>query len=156
MPVQVPANALPLTTDDIRAFLRDQPKYNILIEGVEFSDKDIQRAIRFTVSKWNALTPQSTDPTTGETLNEYMLLCGVAAILLRSEGIRQVRNQVTYQDGNMPQVSLDEKEAIYMRWADRMQQEFDFHARNIKTQNNMESCYGGLSSGYRYIGRWTV
>ena len=156
MPVQVPTNALPLTTDDIRAFLRDQPKYNILIDGVEFSNEDITRAIRWTVAKWNAITPQSTEPPTGETLNEYVLLCGVAAILLRSEGVRQVRNQVTYQDGNMPQVSIDEKQDIYGAWAERMQQEFDFHARNIKTQNNMESAYGGLSSGYRYIGRWTV
>ena len=156
MTVQVPATQVPLTTDDIRAFLRDQPKYNILIEGVEFSNEDITRAIRWTVSKWNAMTPQSSDSPTGETLHEYVLLFGVAAILLRSEGVRQVRNQVTYQDGNMPQVSLDEKESIYMRWADRMQQEFDFLARQIKNQNNMESAYGGLSSGYRYIGRWTV
>jgi hypothetical protein len=156
MTVQVPATQVPLTTDDIRAFLRDQPKYNILIEGVEFSNEDIERAIRWTVAKWNAMTPQSSDPPTGETLNEYILLFGVAAILLRSEGVRQVRNQVTYQDGNMPQVSMDEKESIYMRWADRMQQEFDILARQIKNQNNMESAYGGLASGYRYIGRWTV
>lgn len=156
MPIQVQTNQLPLTVDDIRAFLRDQPNYNILIDGVEFSNEDLQRAIRFTVNKWNAITPQSNDPITGETLNEYVLLFGVCAILLRSEGVRQLRNQVTYQDGNMPQVSLDEKQAPYAIWADRMQQEFDFHARQIKTQNNMESCYGGLSSGYRYIGRWTV
>lgn len=156
MSVQVQTNELPLTTDDIRAFLRDQPKYNILIDGVEFSNEDIQRAIRWTVAKWNAITPQSTDPPTGATLNEYVLLFGVCAILLRSEGARQVRNQVTYQDGNMPQVSMDEKQSIYREWAMDMQTEFDFHARQIKTQNNMESCYGGLPSGYRYIGRWTV
>jgi len=156
MPTQVPTNALPLTTKDIRAFLRDQPKYNILIDGVEFSNEDITRAIRFTVNKWNAITPQSNDPITGETLNEYVLLFGVCAILLRSEGARQVRNQVAYQDGNMPQVSMDEKQDIYRVWANDMQKEFDFHARQIKTQNNMESCYGGLPSGYRYIGRWTV
>lgn len=156
MAVQIPTNQLPLSVEDIRAFLRDQPKYNILIDGVEFSNEDIQRAIRFTVNKWNAITPQSNEPTTGETINEYVLLFGVCAILLRSEGIRQVRNQVSYQDGNMPQVSMDEKQNIYLAWAKDMQEEFDFHARQIKTQNNMESCYGGLSSGYRYIGRWTV
>ncbi len=156
MPVQVSTNAVPLTTDDVREFLRDQPKYNILIEGVEFSNEDIARAIRWTVSKWNAITPQSNDPVTGETLNEYVLLFGVASILLRSEGVRQLRNGVNYQDGNMPQVGIDEKQNLYAGWADSMKAEFDFHARQIKTQNNMEACYGGLSSGYKYIGRWTV
>ena len=156
MTTQVTTNAVPLTTYDVRAFFRDQPKYNILIDGVEFSNEDIQRAIRWTVAKWNAFTPQSNDPLDGSTLNEYVLLFGVCAILLRSEGVRQLRNQVSYQDGNMPQVSMDEKQCPYAQWADRMQQEFDFHVRQIKTQNNMESCYGGLSSGYRYIGRWTV
>jgi hypothetical protein len=155
MTVVVQANRLPLSTEDIRWFLRDTPQHNILLpDGVEFSDDDIQRAVRFATSKYNALTPVSVDPSSS--LNEYMLLCGVCAILLRSEGIRQNRNELRAQDGNIAPVNLDEKQAQYANWADRMQQEFDFHARNIKTQQNMESMYGKISSGYRYIGRYTI
>ena len=154
MSVELPANALPLTTADIRAFLRDSPEHNpLLMEGVEFSDQDIQQAIKLTVFKWNAMTPQSSDPIDGATLNEYVLLMGTCSILLRSEGVRQLRNQLMTQDANISPVGLDEKEALYSRWADRLQAEFDTLARQIKNQNNMESCYGGFSSGYRYIGR---
>jgi membrane-bound lytic murein transglycosylase B len=141
--------------DDIRWFLRDSPEHNIILPGgVEFSNDDIQRAIRFTTSKYNAFTPVSQDP--AASLNEYMLLCGVCAILLRSEGLRQNRNELRSQDGNISPVNLDEKQAQYAAWADRLQQDFEFHARNIKTQINMESCYGNISSGYRYIGRYTI
>jgi membrane-bound lytic murein transglycosylase B len=77
-------------------------------------------------------------------------------MLLRSEGIRQNRNELRAQDGNIAPVNLDEKQAQYSAWADRMQQEFEVHARNIKTQINMESVYGHISSGYRYIGRYTI
>ena len=56
MPVQLDANALPLNVDEIRMFLRDQPDYNILLDDIEFSDKDIQLAMRLTVSKFNAIT----------------------------------------------------------------------------------------------------
>jgi fructose/tagatose bisphosphate aldolase len=155
MTVTLQQNQLPLTTDDIRWFLRDTPEHNIILPGgIEFSDADIQRAIRFATSKYNAMTPVTWEPSTA--LNEYMLLCGVCAILLRSEGIRQNRNELRSQDGNISPVNLDEKQAQYSAWADRLQQEFEIHARNIKTQNNMESVYGSISSGYRYIGRYTI
>lgn len=155
MTVTLPQNQLPLTTDDIRWFLRDTPEHNIILPGgIEFTDDDIQRAIRFTTSKYNAMTPMTQVPSSS--LNEYMLLCGVCAMLLRSEGIRQNRNELRSQDGNISPVNLDEKQAQYSAWADRMQQEFEVHARNIKTQINMESVYGHISSGYRYIGRYTI
>jgi membrane-bound lytic murein transglycosylase B len=155
MTVTLPQNQLPLTTDDIRWFLRDTPEHNIILPGgIEFTDDDIQRAIRFTTSKYNAMTPMTQVPSSS--LNEYMLLCGVCAMLLRSEGIRQNRNELRAQDGNIAPVNLDEKQAQYSAWADRMQQEFEVHARNIKTQINMESVYGHISSGYRYIGRYTI
>jgi hypothetical protein len=155
MTIALRPTTTPLTTEDIRWFLRDHPDKNILLpEGVEFSNDDLTRAIRFATAKFNAMTPQSN--THWENINEYVLLCGVCAILLRSEGLRQNRNAVYAQDGNIAPVNIDEKEALYAKWADIMQQEFDFLARQIKTQNNMESVYGGFSSGYRYLGRFTV
>ena len=155
MPVELKKNELPLTTDDIRWFLRDSPEHNILLpDDVEFSDDDINRAIRFAVAKYNAMTPQ-TNVTAGY-LNPYILLCGVCAILLRSEGVRQNRNEMRSQDGNISNVNLDEKQAQYAQWADIMQREFDHHARQTKTQNNMEACYSSFGSGYRLVNnrRW--
>lgn len=157
MSVTLIQNRVPLTLEDIRLFLRDQPDHNpLIIEGIEFTDDDITRAIKWAVAKYDVLTPVSQSPPSGETLNEYLLLCGTCAILMRSEGTRQLRNQITAQDGNIAPVGLDEKQALYSAWADYFQREFDFHARQVKTQINMEAAYGGFSSSYRYIGRYSV
>lgn len=162
MPVQLPANTFKLTTAEIRMFMRDQPSYNILLDDIEFTDDDIALAMKLTVSKWNAIPPVSTLSSPNQ-LNEYVLLCGVCCILLRSEGIRQKRNQLITQDGNIAPVGLDEKESIYLKWALHFCEEFDSIAQRIKIQLNMESILddscnpnNGFGSGYRYIGKHTV
>ena len=161
MPVQLTEATLQLTTDDIRAFMRDQPEYNILLDDIEFADTDINRAMRFTVSKWNAMPPVTNIPGP-EYMNEWVLLCGVCCILLKSEGLRQKRNQMITRDGNIEPVGLDEKEALYLKWSQVFCQEFEILASGIKKQENMESLLdvgpcasNGLGSGYRYIGRWS-
>lgn len=158
MPVSLQGNTTPVTTEDIRFFLRDIPDMNPLLDTVEFKDSDIERAMRFTMYKYNAMTPISyyVEPAN---LNGYILLLGTCSILLRSEGLRQLRNQVTAQDGNISPVGLDEKQALYAQWADRLGGEFDELAKQIKIEINMESVYGGpsaggFSSGYRYMGRY--
>ncbi len=168
MSVTLPGTAAPLTTEDIRMFLRDTPDYNPLLDDVEFSDPDIVRGIRFAVAKYNAIAPGSR--IVAGNMNEWLLLCGVCCVLFRSEGARQLRNQVLAQDGNIAPVGIDEKQALYAAWADRMCAEFDQLAAKLKQQANMEGnlngpmgaggsldsgAYGGVSSGYRYIGRWS-
>jgi len=156
MTVLIPTNKFPLTVEDLRMFLRDLPSKNPLLLGeLEFSDADLNRAMQFTLDKYNAMTPQTNVPAVTY-INRWVLMVGTCSILLRSEGLRQLRNQLITQDGNIAPVGLDEKQALYLQWADNMQAEFDGLARQIKTQNNMEACYDGLSSGYRYIGRWTA
>lgn len=162
MTVQLPANTFRLTTSEIRMFMRDQPQYNSLLDDIEFSDEDIALAMKLTVAKWNVFPPVST-VTGPEFLNEWILLCGVCSILLRSEGLRQKRNQLRTQDGNIAPIGLDDKEELYFRWAMMFNQEFEMHTKLFKLEQNMESIlsYGpgaqnGLSSGYRYIGKYTV
>jgi len=155
--ITLPGTKTPLSTEDIRAFLRDQPNYNILLDTVEFEDDDLNRGVRFATAKYNGITPITT--LTASQINEWVLLCGVCCVLFRSEGARQLRNQVTAQDGNIAPVGIDEKQALYAQWSEWFCQEFDTMAKNIKIQNNMESMYygeggPGFGSGYRYIGRW--
>lgn len=154
MPVQLPDDKFLITTEVIRMFMRDQPHYNILLDAVEFEDEEINMAMRLTLAKYNAILPQST-LASPKYMNEWLLLCGVCAILLRSEGLRQVRNQLITQDGNISMAGLDEKQALYAEWAERFMAEFNDMAQKIKMQDNMESVYAGFGSGYRYIGRWT-
>ena len=157
MPVQLPADAFRITTEEIRMFMRDQPAYNILLDDVEFDDADIVRSMRLTVAKWNAITPV-TSLTSPSQLNEWVLLCGVCCILLKSEGLRQKRNQLQTQDGNIAPVGLDEKESLYLKWSMIFCDEFERLAKSAKIQQNMESLLTNrnscLRSGYSYIGRW--
>jgi hypothetical protein len=154
MAVQLPATTFKLTTTEIRMFLRDQPRYNILLDDIEFQEEDINLAMKLTLAKYNAMLPQTNVPSPDQ-LNEYILLMGVCSILLRSEGVRQLRNQLVTQDGNIAMAGIDEKQAIYAEWAERFNLEFTKMAQDVKMQNNMEGCYGSFGSGYRYIGRWT-
>lgn len=156
MAVLIPTNRTSLTVEDIRMFLRDLPSKNPLLLGeAEFDDADLTRALSFALDKYNAMTPQ-TRVTNASYLNRWVMMMGACAILLRSEGLRQLRNQLVTQDGNIAPVGLDEKQALYLQWADNLQAEFDGLCRQAKTQNNMEACYDGLASGYRYLGRWTA
>jgi len=139
-------------------FLRDTMDKNSLLDDIEHPVENIQQAMRLAVAKWNAITPITnlTDP--GQ-MNEYILLCGVCGLLLKSEGIRQKRNQLKAGDGNIDNVSLDEKEALYYRWALHFQQEFDSKAQAMKIQQNIDSivnCASGFGSGYRYLGRYST
>lgn len=159
MAVQLQATDALLTSEGIRMFLRDTVEENILLDDIEHKPENITQAMRLTVAKWNAITPISnlTDPAQ---MNEYILLCGVCGLLLKSEGIRQKRNAMHARDGNIDNVNLDEKEAVYLKWADHFQREFDQKAQAIKTQQNLESildpCASGFGSGYRWLGRYTV
>jgi hypothetical protein len=140
-------------------FMRDQPEYNILLDDIEFSDPDIVRAMKLTVAKWNAHPPIIGNITSPDQLNEWVLLCGVCCLLLKSEGLRQKRNQLQTQDGNIAPVGLDEKESLYLKWSMVFCEEFERLCREAKIQQNMESIITGtgncLRSGYYYIGRWT-
>ena len=153
MAIQLTRTEVPLTTDEIRMFLRDQPDYNILLDDVEFKDTDIHLAMKLTTQKWNAVTPVS-NVTNPADLNGYVLLCGVCGFLLKSEGLRQLRNQLQTQDGNIAPVGMDEKESLYLKWAAHFQNEFMEKAQRIKIQQNIESLFdsrtNGIGSDYRY------
>ena len=98
----MPVNATPVTTqvvtlDDVRGFLRDvagqvpgTSAYNALFDLPEFSDADVNRAIKFVVSKFNVMTPPFSD--SQDSIPAWLLLVGVSAFLCMSETFRQQRN----------------------------------------------------------------
>jgi hypothetical protein len=133
-----------LTPDDVREFMRDFPDRNILVDGVEFEDKDIERAIRMTIDMGNAIArPTSYTETTFP--NRYVLQMGVCSYLLKSEGLRQLRNEAMYQDGNIQPVGLDNKQQAYAALAMQYLQEFTQMLTAIKVQQNLTS-FGSMSS----------
>ena len=107
-----------LTRDQVRRFMRDTPGpvqdtgvLNILLDGVEFSDKDIDAALLFTIDFYNAMTPRTAFDLAY--LPRIVILYGAVAHLMNSEGLRQLRNQATVQDGNVQPIGIDDKQALY-------------------------------------------
>ena len=139
-----------LTLGQVTRFLRDQPTYNILLEDVQFSEEDVNDAIHFATEQYNAMTPV-TQYTKDNFPNDYVLLIGTAAHLMRSEGFLQIRNQLTYNDGDVSPIGVDDKFAAYNGLREALAAEWQNTARMMKTQMNMEQGYGSLSSGYAGI-----
>ena len=84
-----------------------------------------------------------------------MLLIGTVRFLLQSESFLQIRNQATYQDGDIAPIGIDDKQAAYAQLAQVLREsEWDELVRGIKTQNNMEGAYNSLGSGYRNVTRF--
>jgi hypothetical protein len=133
-----------VTPDQVREFMRDFPDKNILVDGVEFEDADIERALRLTISMSNAIARPTSYSVTSFP-NDYVLLMGVCSYLLKSEGIRQLRNEAMYQDGNIQPVGLDNKQQAYAALAAQYLQEFTQMLTAIKVQENMSS-FGRMSS----------
>jgi hypothetical protein len=152
-------NATLITNDDIRGFLRDIAGQvpgtgvtNILFDLPEFSDDDINRALKFTVARFNIMTPISAD--TLQTINPWLLLIAASEFLMMSEAFRQQRNQVSYGDGDIAPIGLDDKQAQYLAIARELKNEFEEKAKAFKISRNAENCYGSLGSGYRSASRF--
>lgn len=153
--VATPTTPFVVTKDQVRMFLRDKADKNILLDDVQFTDDELNLAMEMCVSAFNAVTPQSRfTPSSFPDHLRYVLLIGTARFLLMSESFVQVRNQATYQDGDIAPIGIDDKAALYSQMAQSLKAEWDELVRGIKTQNNMESAYGTLGSGYRNVSRF--
>ena len=153
MPVTLtPVAPSDITTEDIRDFLADYTEDNILIDGVEYTDQEIERAIKFTVAKYNAFTPITA--ATKDDINIWILLTGATSYLLRRTAHLQARNQATYQDGDVAPIGVHDKAALYASLSRELQADFDKQAQQVKIQCNLESAYGSVGSGYKNVSRF--
>jgi len=139
-----------LTLGQVTRFLRDYPNYNIILADVQFTDEDVYDAMHFAVAQYNVMTP-ITGYTEDNFPNDYVLLIGTCAHLMRSESFLQIRNQLTYQDGDVGPIGIDDKAAAYASIREGLAIEWTTISRQLKTQMNMEQGYGSLSSGYSRI-----
>lgn len=149
-----PTTPFIVSKDQVRMFMRDRADKNILLDDVQFTDAELNLAAEMAVSAFNAVTPQTRHtPSSFPEHLRYVLLLGITRFLLMSESFVQVRNQATYQDGDIAPIGIDDKAALYSQMAQQIKAEWDELVRGIKTQNNMESAYNSLGSGYRNVSR---
>lgn len=158
MPViATPTRARIVTREDVRGWIRDFPPgyvpgtgvLNTLLDGVEFSDDDVDRGLRLAVDRYNVTTPIT--QVAEDQVPRALLMYGAVAHLLASEGYRQLRNQVTAQAEGVVPAGVDDKHPVYLRASEALMTQFDAICTRVKTQRNMESMYGALSSGYAWV-----
>lgn len=153
--VATPSTPIIVPADDVRAFMRDYPNKNILLDDVEFTQAEVDQALRYVTSLYNVVTPISSITVDGWPAGtQWIQLLGVSWYLVRSASFGQGRNQLTYQAGDIAPVGIDDKFTLYQNLAQTLKMEWDTLVQEYKIQLNLESCYGSVSSGYRYSVRY--
>lgn len=122
--------------DKLRLFIRDYFDKNPLHDDVEFTDEELTVALEQACLHSNAIG-RPTSYNVASFPNEYVLNIGAVAYLQKSEAIRQLRNQATFQDGNIQGVGIDDKSSGYLQLSQMMQQEFTQHVQNMKITSNL-------------------
>lgn len=156
MPVTAtPTTPVIISKDQVRMFLRDKAEHNLLLDHVQFSDDELNLAMEMAASAFNTITPMSSFTASTFPINlRYLLLIGTARFLMMSESFIQLRNEVTFQDGDISPAGIFGKQAAYSQLAAQLKAEWDELSRGVKSQLNMEGAYATLSSGYRYTSRF--
>tara|TARA_B100000214_G_scaffold1422_1_gene1086 strand:+ start:3301 stop:3762 length:462 start_codon:yes stop_codon:yes gene_type:complete len=134
--IATPVNKSNAQVDSLRLFMRDYFDKNPLHDDVEFTDEELDVALNQAVLHANVIG-RPTNYTLGNFPNKYVLNIGAVAHLQKSEAIRQLRNQASFQDGNIQGVGIDDKSSSYLQIAQMMQQEFTQHVQNIKVTSNL-------------------
>lgn len=135
-----------------RMVLRDFVPNNILLDDVQFPDKDIRGALRLALSDYNAMPPLTN--VHWRNLPEGLLITGICRWLMMSESFLQMRNQISVQTDGLGVVGLDDKYQLYASQASQLKNDFQIQARELKTSRNLESGYGTMSSGYQNVSRF--
>jgi hypothetical protein len=135
-----------VTIEDIRYFLRDNLARNDLLERLEFTDAEVEKAMQMTTDLFNLIPPISYWSVTGFP-NRALMILGAASVLLTSEAFAQARNQLTYSDGGI-HVGVDDKAALYLQLGEQMRAQFQQAATDLKIQMNAEQAFGGFASPY--------
>lgn len=150
-PTTPPVSPTILSPDDIRTFLRDKadPEYNILIDGIDFKDNEINAAIDLVVDHYNIIPPPIGKKSGANFPSKLLLMYGVSGHLLKGEAARQARNQVQYQDGDIS-IGLYNKAEIFLNLGSLLWNEYVGLVKQYKISQNMEGGYGSFSSFLSY------
>ena len=135
----------------LRLFMRDTPAFNRLIRREESDDDLFEFAIEMAVSDWNSTTPIIGRTTLANYPSLYLLLHAAAIQLLKTQGLLQSRNELSYSAGGSSFVRSN-KTNYYMSWMTNFANEFEAKKRAIKIAQNVERGWGGIASEYNLVG----
>lgn len=134
--------------EKLRLYMQDFFYKNQLLDNIEYTQQQYELACELAVMRFNTIS-FLTD-FTGQNFPsacKYILFMGAAGHLLRSTSIEQLRNQLTYTDGNV-HVGITDKHQLYLQAGTIHLQDFDNLTRLAKNQLNNEGAWGEISSPY--------
>jgi hypothetical protein len=137
---------------DVREFIQDDPRLNVLIRKLEFGDALIKLAVRMMVDEFNHINWRSNfEFRTFPPHTTDIQLYGTIFHLMNSGAILQTRNHLPYNDAGLS-VAQFAKSGEYTALANQFGHQFKQSALNLKYQMNLEMGWGGVSSEYAYYG----
>ena len=141
----------PPSIAEIRLHLRDSsPAESFLLDNLMFDDAEIALAISRPVQYWNEVPPPLNQTYNTQTFPfRYHWLEGICANLFFMVAEQFRRNQLPYSAGG---ISVDDqnKEANYERAGQIRWQAYKEWVRATKAAINLESCWGSVTSNYKY------
>lgn len=143
----------PPSVAEIRLHLRDSsPAESYLLEHLMFDDAEIALAIARPVMYWNEIPPPlDTIYNTQNFPFRYHWLEGICANLFMMVAEQFRRNQLSYSAAGI-NVDDQNKEGSYERAGQARWQAYREWVRATKASINLESCYGEVTSTYKYSG----
>jgi hypothetical protein len=143
----------PPSIAEIRLHLRDSaPGESFLLDNLMFDDAEIALAISRPVMYWNEVPPPIDAVFNTQSFPfRYHWLEGICANLFMMVAEQFRRNQFDYTAAGMS-INDQNKEASYERAGQARWQAYRDWVRATKASINLESCYGEVSSAYKYAG----
>lgn len=139
-----------VTRDDVRMFMIDSlPSDNFLLDAVEFTDEQINKAMYFATDRYNS-TPPILTMLSIEQMPHFTLVQGTTAILLRMRAMNYARNRLDYNQKDGIAVQDKNKMQDYLVISKELMAEFDRSIRELKYAANLNGAYGYVGSPYRH------
>ena len=135
----------------LRLFMMDTPEMNRLIRREESDDDLMTFAIHMAISDWNSTAPHIGNVTIMTYPSLYLLMHGGAIQLLKTQGLLQARNELSYSAGGSSFVRSN-KTQYYQSWMINFANEYELKKRNMKIAKNIRRGWGGVASEYDNIG----
>lgn len=135
----------------LRLFLNDTPELNRLIRKQESDDTRLDLALALAVDDFNITTPLLGYYQVANFPSLYMLIYGATIQVLRSAGLMQSRNELTYSAGGVS-VRIFDKTANYQSWIAQFVAEYERKKQNYKIALNIDAALGsGVASEYSVL-----
>jgi len=136
----------------VRLRLRDFANgQNRLVAGEEFSDRQIGHAILLTIEEFNTTPPLLKNFGITNFPSIDLLIRGTIAKLMLDSSFLQLRNQLTYSDGQGLRNSGTEKPDSYIRWHQLMKAQWKQDTKELKMAINLRDALTGESVVSEYL-----